>query len=78
MNINHKVMEKGLDNKFLHYGIRNEDMQLIKALCEKHEVDFNWVSEDILRNYHAKKVDSIEITDNETEAVIKSAIQQIR
>lgn len=71
-------MAKGLDNKFLHYGIRKEDMSLIKALCERHELDFNWVSEEILRKYHAKKVDVIEITDTETEAVIKAAIQQIR
>ena len=68
-------MAKGLDNKFLHYGIRKEDMSLIEALCEKHELDFNWVSEEILRKY---KVDAIEITDMETEAVIKAAIQQIR
>ena len=65
-------MAKGLDNKFLHYGIRKEDMSLIEALCEKHELDFNWVSEEILRKYHAKKVDAIEITDTETEAVIQS------
>ena len=71
-------MVKGLDNKFLHYGIRKKDMSLIEALCEKHELDFNWVSEEILRKYHAKKVDAIEITDMETEAVIKAAIQQIR
>ena len=56
-------MVKGLDNKFLHYGIRKKDMSLIEALCEKHELDFNWVSEEILRKYHAKKVDAIEITD---------------
>ena len=53
-------MAKGLDNKFLHYGIRKEDMSLIEALCERHELDFNWVSEEILRKYHAKKVDAIE------------------
>ena len=41
-------------------------MSLIEALCERHELAFNWVSE------------AIEITDTETEAVIKAAIQQIR
>ena len=28
-------MAKGLDNKFLHYGIRKEDMSLIEALWGK-------------------------------------------
>ena len=41
-------MAKGLDQKFLHYGIRKEDLDLIEALCEKHHIDFYWLSEDIL------------------------------
>ena len=28
-------MAKGLDQKFLHYGIRKEDLELIRTLCEK-------------------------------------------
>lgn len=71
-------MKKGLDNKFLHYGIRNEDMLLIQSLCDKHEIDFDWLSEELLRNYHTKKVDEIEMTDSNTESVIKQAIQKIR
>lgn len=71
-------MKKGLDSKFLHYGIRNEDMLLIQSLCEKHEIDFDWLSEELLRNYHALKVDEIEMTDSNTESVIKQAIQKIR
>lgn len=71
-------MKKGLDNKFLHYGIRNEDMLLIQSLCDKYEIDFDWLSEELLRNYHAKKVDEIEMTDSNTESVIKQAIQKIR
>lgn len=34
-------MAKGLDQKFLHYGIRKEDLDLIEALCEKHHIDFD-------------------------------------
>ena len=43
-------MAKGLDNKFLHYGIRKEDLDLIETLCEKHNVSFDWFCEEILRN----------------------------
>ena len=48
-------MAKGLDGKFLHYGIRKEDLDLIRTLCEKHEIDFDWMSEEILRKYHAAR-----------------------
>lgn len=71
-------MAKGLDQKFLHYGIRKEDLDLIEALCEKHHIDFDWLSEDILRSYHAAKVDKIEMLDSDAEKIISDAIQQLR
>lgn len=58
-------MAKGLDQKFLHYGIRREDLDLIESLCEKHHLDFNWLSEEILRKYHAAKVDKMEMLDSD-------------
>ncbi len=71
-------MAQGLDHKFLHYGIREEDLSLIKSLCLAHEIDFDWLSEEILRKYHAAKVDRIEMSDSDTEAIINEAIQQLR
>ena len=71
-------MAKGLDQKFLHYGIRKVDLELIRTLCEKHGLDFEWMSEEILRKFHAVKVDKIEISDNDTEKVINDAIQLIK
>lgn len=71
-------MAKGLEQKFLHYGIRKEDLELIRTLCEKHGLDFEWMSEEILRKFHAVKVDKIEISDNDTEKVINDAIQLIK
>ena len=71
-------MAKGLDQKFLHYGIRKEDLELIRTLCEKHGLDFEWMSEEILRKFHAVKVDKIEISDNDTEKIINDAIQLIK
>lgn len=71
-------MAKGLDQKFLHYGIRREDLDLIESLCEKHNIDLDWLSEEILRKYHASKVDKIEMLDSDAEKVISDAIQLIR
>ncbi len=71
-------MTKGIDPKFVHYGIRKDDLAMIEAICEKEEIDFDWLSEDILKAYHAKKVDVIEMSDNDTEEIIRNAIQKIR
>ena len=49
-------MAKGLDLKFLHYGM----------------------SEEILRKFHAAKVDKIEISDSDTENIISAAIQLVK
>lgn len=69
-------MAKGIDPKFVHYGIRKDDLAMIEAICEAEGVDFDWLSEDILKAYHAKKVDVIEMSDNETEEIIRNAIQK--
>ena len=71
-------MAKGLDGKFLHYGIRKEDLELIRTLCEKHDIDFDWMSEEILRKYHAAKVERIEMNDEETENIIAEAIALVK
>lgn len=33
-------MAKGLDNKFLHYGIRKEDLSMIEAIGDAEQIDF--------------------------------------
>lgn len=71
-------MAKCLDGKFLHYGIRKEDLELIRTLCEKHDIDFDWMSEEILRKYHAAKVERIEMNDEETEKIIAEAIALVK
>lgn len=71
-------MAKGLDGKFMHYGIRKEDLELIRTLCEKHDIDFDWMSEEILRKYHAAKVERIEMNDEETEKIIAEAIALVK
>ena len=71
-------MAKGLDLKVLHYGIRKEDLELIRTLCEKYGLDFDWMSEEILRKFHAAKVDKIEISDSDTENIISAAIQLVK
>ena len=66
-----------MDQKFIHYGIRKDDLATIEAICEQENIDFEWLSEEILKAYHAKKVDVIEIDDNTTEDIVRKAIHKI-
>jgi len=69
---------KGIDNTFVHYGIRKDDLAMIKSICDQEGIDFDWMGEEILKAYHACKVDVIEMSDSDTEAIIRAAIQKIR
>jgi hypothetical protein len=71
-------MASNIDSKFVHYGIRREDLAMIEALCDAEGIHFEWLSEEILKAYHAKKVDVIEISDSDTEDIIRAAIQKIK
>jgi len=71
-------MKKGLDRAFLEYGIRKPDLEVITELCVKHELDADWVKDQLLSQYHKEKVDRIEMDDSATESVINKALQNIR
>ncbi len=71
-------MAKGIDQKFVHYGIRKDDLSMIEAICDAEQIDFEWLSEEILKAYHAKKVDVIEISDSDAEDIVRTAIQKIK
>ena len=71
-------MAKGIDQKFVHYGIRRDDLYMIEAICAAEGIDFDWMSEEILKVYHAKRVEAIEIDDASTEDIIRAAIQKIK
>ena len=71
-------MAKGIDQKFVHYGIRKDDLSMIEAICDAENIDFEWLSEEILKAYHARKVDVIEIDDSSTEEIVRAAIHKIK
>ena len=48
------------------------------TLCEKHQVDFDWLKEEILRKFHAARVDKIEMSDADTQTIIAEAIALIK
>lgn len=70
---------EGLDNNFINYGIRSNDLKVIEALCMDmdFQLDYEWLKEDILKEYHKRKVNDIELSDADVEAVINKALQKI-
>jgi hypothetical protein len=70
--------KKGLDSTFLHFGIRKEDIQIIETLCEKHELDFDWVKDFLIKEFHEKKIRNQEIDDKTVSQIIDKALQKIK
>ena len=67
---------KTLDTVFIHYGIRGEDMKIIEQLCQAQDVDFEWLQESVLKNYHSLKTNNEEIDTKKVEKMIEKAIIQ--
>lgn len=68
---------EGLDNNFVNYGIRKDDLATIEALCMAEQLDFEWMKEKVLKEYHQLRVKGVEMTDADTEKVINKALQGI-
>ena len=70
--------KKGLDNTFVHYGIRQDDMRTIETLCTSYELDFDWVKEELLREYHERKIKNLDIEEKQLEKMIEKALTKIK
>lgn len=72
------MAKKGLDSTFVHYGIRKEDMGLLEALCVQHQLDFDWLRDDILKEFHERRIKTDEIDEKALERIIEKALQKIK
>jgi hypothetical protein len=72
------MAKKGLDTTFVHYGIRKEDMDLIEVLCTEHKLDFDWVKEDLLKEFHEKKIRNQDMDEKAIEKIIDKALLKIK
>jgi hypothetical protein len=71
------MAKKSLDTTFLHYGIRKEDLSMIEVLCTQHQIEFDWLKEEILKEFHDRKINNEDLDDKSIEKIIDKAIQQI-
>ncbi len=68
---------KGLDTTFVHYGIRKEDMDLISVLCTEHQLEFEWVKEELLKEFHERKIHNKDVDEKALEKIIEKALSKI-
>jgi hypothetical protein len=72
------MAKKGLDITFVHYGIRKEDISLIEALCTEHKLEFEWIKEDILKEFHERKIKNEDMDEKSIEKIIEKALLKIK
>ncbi len=77
-NVKHIDMKKGLDISFVHYGIRKEDLELIETLCTEHQLDADWVRDDILKVYHEKRIQEGDFEGKGVEKLIEKALLKVK
>jgi hypothetical protein len=70
--------KKGLDTTFVHYGIRKEDMDLISVLCTEHQLEFEWVKEELLKEFHERKIRNQDVDEKLLEKIIEKALSKIK
>lgn len=68
-------MNKGLDAVFMNYGIRNEDMEIIKKICEEANIDFDWFKDFILKEYHELKMKNEEMDAKSLQKLVEKPCQ---
>lgn len=71
------MISKGLDSAFIHYGIRQEDIDIIKNLCQEQEIDMEWLQENILKEFHNLKINNEDIDNKKIEKIIEKALNKI-
>ena len=72
------MAKKGLDTTFVHYGIRKVDMDLISVLCTEHQLEFEWVKEELLKEFHERKIRNQDVDEKLLEKIIEKALTKIK
>lgn len=73
---NRLEMKKGLDRTFLHYGIRQEDMEIIEAATRDADIDAEWMKEYILKPYNEARNEEA-VDDKKLRKILNNALKKI-
>lgn len=74
---NRKDMKKGLDRTFLHYGIRQEDMDIIEAASRDADIDAEWMKEYILKPYNEARNEEA-IDEKKLRKILNKALKEVK
>lgn len=72
-----KDMKKGLDRTFLHYGIRQEDMEIIEDAASSADIDPEWLKEYILKPYNEARNEEA-IDDKRIRKILNKALKEVQ
>lgn len=73
------MQRKDIDVDFFYYGIKRYDMQLIESFSIENNVDFYWLRDYVLKEYHAQKNDKDKDLDIEgVKKIIKNALKKVK
>lgn len=70
-------MSKGLDASFVHYGIRQADLNILEALAQKHQLDFGWIQEELLKKFHEQRTRDMVMDESALVKLIEKALQKL-
>ena len=73
---NRLEMKKGLDRTFLHYGIRQEDMEIIEAATRDADIDAEWMKEYILKPYNEARNEEA-VDEKKLRKILNNALKKI-
>jgi hypothetical protein len=72
-----KDMKKGLDRTFLHYGIRQEDMNIIEDAARSADIDPDWMKEYILKPYNEARNEEA-IDEKKLRKILNKALKEVQ
>lgn len=72
------MAKKGLDRCFLHYGIKQEDMNIIEQACVDGDIDAEWMKEYILKPYQDEKNNQNFVEEKKLSKILKQALKKIK
>ncbi len=72
-----KNMKKGLDRTFLHYGIRQEDMNIIEDAARNADIDPDWLKETILKPYNEARNEEA-IDEKRLRKILNKALKEVQ
>ena len=72
-------MAKGIDGVLLHYGVRQEDMELIALACLDNDINLEWLKEYILKPYNEERNTQgvLTVDDKKLAKILKKALKNI-